>query len=97
MVANFWLRPGNTSASTNYLAFLDDTLARLQNKQVELIRMDSGFFSREILDNLEEKGLHYIIACSFNNRIKFCLAHASKWLEPARRLEISETTYQANG
>ena len=29
MVANFWLRLGNTSASTNYSAFLDDTLAVL--------------------------------------------------------------------
>ena len=97
MVANFWLRLGNTSASTNYLAFLDDTLARLQNKQVGLIRMDSGFFSREIPDYLEENGLHYITACRFNNRIKFCLTHASKWLELAMGLEISETTYQANG
>ena len=97
MVANFWLRPGNTSASTNYPAFLDDTLARFQNKQVGLIRMDSGFFSREIPDYLEKNGLHYIIACRFNNRIKFCLTHASKWLELARGLERSETTYQANG
>lgn len=89
MVANFWLRPGNTSASTNYLAFLDDTLARLQNKQVGLRRMDSGFFPRETLDYLEENGLHYIIAYRFT--------HASKWLELARGLELSETTYQANG
>lgn len=29
MVANFWLCLGNTSASTNYPAFLDDTLAVL--------------------------------------------------------------------
>jgi hypothetical protein len=26
MVANYWLRPGNIAASTNYLAFLEDTL-----------------------------------------------------------------------
>lgn len=59
--------------------------------------MNSGFFSREIPDHLEEKWLHSITACRFNNRIKFCLTHASKWLELARGLEISETTYQANG
>ena len=34
MIANYWLRPGNTSASTNYLAFLDNTLERLQGNQV---------------------------------------------------------------
>ena len=52
MIANYWLRPGNTSASTNYLAFLEDTLENLQGKTVRLIRMDSGFFAKEILDYL---------------------------------------------
>ena len=46
MIANYWLRPGNTSASTNYLAFLEDTLENLQGKTVGLVRIDSGFFSK---------------------------------------------------
>lgn len=46
MIANYWLRPGNTSASANYLAFLEDTLSRLRDKKVGLVRMDSGFFFR---------------------------------------------------
>ena len=79
MIANYWLRPGNTSASTNYLAFLEDTLSRLQDKEVGLIRMDSGFFSGSILDYLEQKHLHYIIACRFNNRIKYSLTHEKVW------------------
>ncbi len=97
MVANYWLRPGNTSASTNYLAFLEDTLSRLGNKQVGLIRMDSGFFAKEILDCLEQKNLNYIMACRFNNRIKYSLTHEHTWMEMADGLEISETIYQANG
>lgn len=97
MIANYWLRPGNTSASTNYLAFLDDTLARLQDKRVGLIRMDSGFFTGEILNCLEEKGLKYIVASRFNNRIKYSLTHERKWIEVTDGLEISETTYQADG
>ena len=55
MIANYWLRPGNTSASTNYLSFLEDTLSKLEGKRVGLIRMDSGFFAKEILDYLENK------------------------------------------
>ena len=97
MIANYWLRPGNTSASTNYLAFLEDTLSRLQDKKVGLIRMDSGFFSGSILDYLEQKCLHYIIACRFNNRIKYSLTHEKVWTEVAEGLEIAETTYQAEG
>lgn len=97
MIANYWLRPGNTSAGTNYLAFLDDTLARLQDKRVGLIRMDSGFFTGEILNCLEEKGLKYIVAGRFNNRIKYSLTHERKWIEVTDGLEISETTYRADG
>ena len=59
--------------------------------------MDSGFFANEILDYLENKELHYIIACRLNNRIKYSLTHDRKWIELADGLEISETTYQANG
>ena len=97
MIANYWLRPGNTSASTNYLAFLEDTLSRLEGKRVGLVRMDSGFFARDILDCLEQKRLHYIVACRFNNRIKYGLTHESVWTEVADGLEIAETTYQAEG
>ena len=97
MIANYWLRPGNTSASTNYLSFLDDTLSRLQNKQVGLVRMDSGFFSKDILESLEMNDLKYFIACRFNNRIKYSLTHEKRWVQIANGLEISETTYQTDG
>ena len=95
MIANYWLRPGNTSASTNYLSFLEDTLSRLQDKRVGLIRMDSGFFSGNILGYLEQRQLSYIIACRLNNRIKYSLTHEKTWVEVADGLEIAETTYQA--
>ena len=95
MIANYWLRPGNTSASTNYLSFLEDTLSRLQDKRVGLIRMDSGFFSGNILGYLEQRQLSYIIACRLNNRIKYSLTHEKTWVEVADGLEIAETTFQA--
>ena len=43
------------------------------------------------------KGLHYIIACRFNNRIKYSLTHERKWIELTDGLEISENIYLANG
>lgn len=81
----------------NYLAFLEDTLSRLRDKKVGLVRMDSGFFSGDILDCLEQKSLHYIIACRFDNRIKYSLTHEKVWTEVAGGLEIAETTCQAEG
>ena len=60
MIANYWLRPGNTASTSNCLSFLEDTLSRLRNKTAGLIRMDSGFFTKEIFDHLEDKHLNYI-------------------------------------
>lgn len=48
------------------------------------------------LDCLEYKEMNYILACRFNNRIKYSLTHEKVWIELADGLEISETTYQAN-
>jgi hypothetical protein len=49
LVANMWLRSGNSSSANNFLSFLEDTLSKLKNKNVSLIRLDSGFFSKEII------------------------------------------------
>jgi len=95
MIANYWLRPGNTFASTNYLSFLEDTLSRLQDKWIGLVRMDSGFFSGSILDHLGQIDLRYIVACKFNNRIEYSLTHEKAWTEITDGLEISETVYKA--
>ena len=97
MMANYWLRLGNTSASTNYLSFLEDTLSKLEGKRVGLVRMDNGFFAKETLDYSKNKELADVIACCFNNRIKYSLTHERKWIELTDGLEISETIYQANG
>ena len=38
---------GDTSSGNNFLSFLEDTLSKLKNKVVSLIRLDSGFFQSE--------------------------------------------------
>ena len=53
LVTNMWLRSGDTSSANNFLGFLEDTLSKLKNKTVSLIRLDSGFFQSDILDYIE--------------------------------------------
>ncbi len=65
LVANFWLRSGNTSAANNCVGFLEETLANFGDKKIGLVRLDSGFCQKEIMDYLEEKNLQYIIAAKF--------------------------------
>ena len=64
MVANFWLRSGNTYTSNNFQGFLSDTIEKLNGKKIGLLRSGSGFYSKEVFDYLEENELagSYIIA-----------------------------------
>ena len=53
IVANAWLRPGNTADSSNCKAFLEETFEEvLRDQKVGLLRADSGFYTDEILSYL---------------------------------------------
>lgn len=95
MIANFWLRPGNSSASGNFEAFLLDTLNKLKGKIVGLIRMDSGFFDKSIFELLEGKRLNYIIAVKMYHPVQRVIAMHKTWLCLDNGIEIAELNYQA--
>ncbi len=54
MVANCWLRPGNSHTANNARAFLDNTLDKLGGKRVALLRADSGFCDNAFIEELEQ-------------------------------------------
>lgn len=95
MVANFWLRSGNTSSANNFVAFLENTLANFGDKKVGLVRIDSGFFQKEILDYLEQKPLNYIVAAKFTHPIQRLIDKQEAWLRVDDGIEICDKTYQA--
>ena len=98
MIANFWLRPGDSYTTNNFLGFMENTLEHLIGKKVGLIRADSGFYSKEIFDYLENRKpdpLSYIVACKFYHPIKIKMATQKTWLKLGDGIEIAETTYQA--
>lgn len=95
MIANCWLRPGNTSASNNFLSFLEDTLFKLSGKTVGLVRADSGFYSKDIFEYMEKQTINYIIAAKFYQPIKWKLAQHTTWLTLDDGIEIGETEYQS--
>jgi hypothetical protein len=63
-VAHLWLRIGNTHSASNMLSFLEDTLHKLQVKKIGLLIGNSGFYSENIFNHLEEREtpISYIIA-----------------------------------
>jgi hypothetical protein len=98
MIANFWLRPGDSHTANNFLGFLADTLSKLSGKSVKLIRGDSGFYSDPIMQYLEshaEQPYHYVIAAKFYSSLKYTVIRQRTWLKLDEGLELAETLYQA--
>jgi hypothetical protein len=97
LVANLWLRSGDSASNENFVGFLEDTLQKLRNKTVSLLRLDSGFYSKEVFDYLEkrEKPINYITAVRFYQPIQQIIAANQTWLTVDEGIEISELQYQS--
>lgn len=97
MVANLWLRPGNTRSANNASAFLSATLARLGGKRIGLLRADSGFSDSQFLEEIEAKHrLHYIIALRLHQPLQRALVRATQWWPVAPGIELASFEYQAS-
>lgn len=97
MLANFWLRPGNSHSSNNFISFLMATLQNLKGKRIGLLRADSGFFDQTILNHLESQPtpIQYIIAARFYPGVKLSFIKHKAWLAVDTGIEIGEVMYQA--
>jgi len=90
MVANSWLRSGNTSDINNVEAFLDETFdIVLKDKKIGLVRADSGFYSNRFLNYLEERELNYIVAVKFYQNIQREIGIISDWVEITKGLDVA--------
>ena len=96
MVSNAWLRPGNTAASSNCEAFMDETFEHsLGGQQVGLVRADSGFYTEKILNCLEARALNYIIAVRCYSNIKKGIYGLKDWVEICDGIEVCEFIHQS--
>lgn len=94
MVANAWLRPGNTAASSSCIAFMQETFDRcLASKNVGLVRADSGFYTEDILSYLEESTKNYVIAVRMYPNIKSEVLGERNWISLSKGIELSEMTF----
>jgi hypothetical protein len=102
MIANCWLRPGNSGSANNVQAFLANTVHRLGGKHVSLLRADSGFSDSAFLDYLDQQQMHHIIALRQNQPLQRALVSADGWWvlqdeqgEPVEGIELTRFKYQA--
>ena len=95
MVANLWLRPGNTNSANNVSAFLASTLERLGSNPVQLLRADSGFSDAAFLDELESRRLHYIVALRLQQPLQRALVNQRGWWMLDEGIELTSFDYQS--
>lgn len=96
MIANFWLRSGDAYTTNNFVAFLKDTLSRLEGKRISLLRADSGFYDKSIFEYLESSSIQYIIVAKHYSTIQRKIAGLKNWWNLSDGLQITETTYQSD-
>jgi hypothetical protein len=82
--ANFilhgWLRSGNTRSDSGVVEFLKEALAKLESRPaLRVVRADSGFFAQELLQYLEDEGLHYIVVARLTKWLKREAARVQTW------------------
>jgi hypothetical protein len=96
MVANFWLRSGDAHTANNFKAFLEETLLFLKGKKIGLLRLDSGFYSKDIFEYLEaeDRKIDYITAVPMYVTVQRKIAAQKAWLGIEKGIEISEFEYQ---
>jgi hypothetical protein len=94
MVANAWLRPGNTTASSNCVAFMQETFNEvLQDKKIGLVRGDSGFYTEEVLSFLEQQQLNYMIATRVYPNVKSEIWGLENLIELTKGIELNEMQF----
>lgn len=97
LVANFWLRPGNTSSSNNVLSFIESTLENLGDTKVGLFRADSGFYDKTIVALLKSQKINHIISARLTQALQQGIKDRCKWQQVEPGLEVSELSYQPHG
>jgi citrate lyase gamma subunit len=97
LVANFWLRPGNTASSNNIESFIESTLENLGATKVGLFRADSGFYDKVIVAMLKAKKISHIISARLTQALQHSIVDQCKWQQVEVGLEVSELTYQPHG
>jgi hypothetical protein len=100
LVANFWLRRGDSACGNNACGFLTSTLKGLPvHVRVGLVRADSGFYSQEFFDAVTSQGLDYIVATPLRVDVRrLCRHDDPHWVDTdSVGLQVQEVDWRRPG
>lgn len=99
MVLNAWMRAGDSHSSTEMEGFLDELFEIIERQRIGLIRMDSGFYSKQIMSKLEsyDQPVTYIIKAKMTQRLRSAIYELKDWHRPNDNgYEYGEIDYQGS-
>lgn len=81
MIANYWLRSGNTACVNGAAEFLRQTIERLpKHIRVDLVRGDAGFGDASMQQAAESLGLKFIFVARLTQKVQtLCRHHEAHW------------------
>ena len=97
LVAQLWLRPGNTSCGGNVAAFFLDLWENLpRHLRLRGVRADSGFCLPELLALWEQLGLSYVVVAQLSQPLQKIIKGDLTWTATeVPGTEVAELEYQA--
>ena len=88
------LRSGNSGSANGSVEFLKQALTVLpEGQRIGLVRADSGFFEKRLLEYLESQELPYIIVARLTPIVRKLVIHqipAATWRTVARGIEVAD-------
>jgi hypothetical protein len=94
-VIHLWNRPGNVMSWNNIIGFFESTWQRI-NGHIDIrgIIADSGFYLREFIELLENRGLVYIIAARLYHPLQRKVYAQQNWQRIDEGIWITEFFFQ---
>lgn len=81
MVLNAWMRSGDSHSVTDMDRFLEELFTIIEPSNIGLIRGDSGFYSNQIMSQLEERTepISYIIRGKMTSKMQDEIVKIKRW------------------
>lgn len=98
-VLDVWHRPGNVHDANGAKAFIEGCVEALRTRMPTVlveVRMDSAFFSEEIVSMLDNLNVEYTISVPFERltALKQQIEHRKRWRRLNRRCQFFETRWK---
>jgi len=97
MVANAWMRTGDSVASTDFEEFFDELLTIIPKDRIGLVRADSGFYGNDMLTKIEGEQIDYIVATKMNKGLVRRIFEQRAWFPQDDGYWTSSFQYKAYG